>query len=69
MGIADAARGIVDVGLADRPLGPRDPAGLVFTPFAADGALGFVTLGRPRAELARLLGWIAHSAPAGRLRS
>ena len=36
-GIADAARGIVDVGMASRALLPADPAGLVFTPFAASG--------------------------------
>ena len=34
-GIADAARGIVDIGLASRPRAPTDPAGLTFTPFAA----------------------------------
>jgi phosphate transport system substrate-binding protein len=36
-GIADVARGISDIGLATRPLGPDDPAGLVFTPFARTG--------------------------------
>jgi phosphate transport system substrate-binding protein len=36
-GVADAARGIVDVGLASRPRAPTDPPGLRFTPFAASG--------------------------------
>jgi ABC-type phosphate transport system substrate-binding protein len=36
-GISDVARGISDIGLASRPLGPEDPAGLVFTPFARTG--------------------------------
>jgi phosphate transport system substrate-binding protein len=36
-GIADVARGISDIGLATRPLGPGDPGGLVFTPFARTG--------------------------------
>jgi phosphate transport system substrate-binding protein len=36
-GIADAARGIVDAGLASRELGPGDPAGLRFTPIALSG--------------------------------
>jgi phosphate transport system substrate-binding protein len=36
-GIADVARGISDIGLATRPLGPDDPAGLVFTPYARTG--------------------------------
>jgi phosphate transport system substrate-binding protein len=36
-GVADAARGIVDVGLASRPRAPTDPPGLAFTPFAASG--------------------------------
>lgn len=36
-GISDVARGISDIGLATRPLGPDDPAGLVFTPFARTG--------------------------------
>jgi phosphate transport system substrate-binding protein len=36
-GIADVARGISDIGLATRPLGPGDPDGLVFTPYARTG--------------------------------
>jgi phosphate transport system substrate-binding protein len=36
-GIADAARGIVEVGLASRDLGPADPAGLRFSPIALSG--------------------------------
>lgn len=36
-GMSDVARGISDIGLASRPLGPDDPAGLVFTPFARTG--------------------------------
>ena len=36
-GIADVSRGTSDIGLATRPLGPDDPAGLVFTPFARTG--------------------------------
>jgi phosphate transport system substrate-binding protein len=36
-GISDVARGISDIGLVSRPLGPGDPAGLVFTPFARTG--------------------------------
>jgi phosphate transport system substrate-binding protein len=35
--ISDAARGIVDIGLAGRALEPGDPAGLVFKPFAISG--------------------------------
>jgi phosphate transport system substrate-binding protein len=36
-GIADAARGIVDAGLASRALGVDDPPGLRFTPLALSG--------------------------------
>jgi phosphate transport system substrate-binding protein len=36
-GIADVSRGISDIGLATRPLGPDDPEGLVFTPYARTG--------------------------------
>jgi phosphate transport system substrate-binding protein len=36
-GVADAARGVVDIGLASRPKAPTDPPGLTFTPFAASG--------------------------------
>ena len=36
-GIADVARGIVDVGLASRPLEPTDPPGLRLSPIAMSG--------------------------------
>ena len=36
-GIADAARGVVDVGLASRELGEDDPAGIRFSPIAWSG--------------------------------
>jgi phosphate transport system substrate-binding protein len=36
-GIADAARDIVDIGLASRPLEPTDPPGLVLSPIAISG--------------------------------
>ena len=36
-GIADVARGIVDIGLASRPLEPTDPPGLVLSPIAISG--------------------------------
>ena len=36
-GITDAARGIVDVGLASRALAADDPPGLVFSPIALSG--------------------------------
>ena len=49
-------------GLVDRPLIVSDPAGLVFTPFAGSGTLGFVTRGAPPEDLARILRWIAQSA-------
>ena len=62
MGLADAARGIVDAGLVDRPLVQTDPPGLVFTPFANSATLGFVTRGAPPEDLARILRWIADSA-------
>ncbi len=46
MGIADAARGIVDAGLTSRAIFEADPKGLVFTQFAQrDGCL--VTSGVP----------------------
>jgi hypothetical protein len=67
MGIADAARGIVDAGLVDRPLGPSDPPGLVLTPLTP--ALAFVTRGPPREELGRVLRWIAHSVTTWKLGS
>jgi hypothetical protein len=62
MGLADAARGIVDAGLVDRALTGTDPPGLVFTPFAGSDTAGFVTRGAPPGELARVLRWIAASA-------
>jgi hypothetical protein len=62
MGIADAARGIVDAGLVDRPLTASDPPGLEFTPLADSTTLGFVTHGAPPPDLARILRWIAVSA-------
>ncbi|WP_053225752.1 S8 family serine peptidase [Solirubrobacter soli] len=62
MGLADAARGIVDAGLVDRPLTTSDPPGLVFTPFAGSSTVGFVTRGAPPEELGRILRWIAASA-------
>ena len=37
VGISDAARGIVDVGLVGRALEPGDPPGLVLTPLAFSG--------------------------------
>jgi phosphate transport system substrate-binding protein len=37
VGIADAARGIVDAGLSGRELTPADPRGLRFTPLARSG--------------------------------
>ena len=36
-GVADAARGIVDIGLASRLLEPTDPPGLVLSPIARSG--------------------------------
>ena len=61
MGIADAARGIVDVGLSDRPLRRGDPPGLRFT--AARRRRG---LRHPRRAARRswtaFLRWIADSA-------
>jgi hypothetical protein len=62
MGIADAARGIVDAGLVDRPLAASDPPGLTFTPLANSATLGFVTRGAPRPDVARVLRWLSASA-------
>ena len=62
MGIADAARGIVDAGLVDRPLTQADPPGLIFTPLAGSDTLGLVTRGAPPEDLARIVRWIAQSA-------
>jgi phosphate transport system substrate-binding protein len=36
-GVADVARGIVDIGLASRPLEPTDPPGLRLSPIAVSG--------------------------------
>ena len=52
-GIADAARGIVDVGLASRARLPTDPGGLVFTPFAASGVCLVTHASNPLPELTR----------------
>jgi phosphate transport system substrate-binding protein len=46
-GIADAARGIVDAGLASRALGPDDPRGLVLTPIALSGVCIVSNRGNP----------------------
>ena len=62
MGIADAARGIVDAGLVDRPLTASDPPGLTFTPLANSATLGIVTRGVPRPDVARVLRWLSASA-------
>ena len=60
MGIADAARGIVDGGLTSRAIFPSDPGGLVFTQFAQrDGCL--VTSGVPTQLPAE---GVASAAPA-----
>jgi hypothetical protein len=60
MGIADAARGIVDAGLTSRSIFPADPQGLVFTQFAVrDGCL--VTNGVPTQLPAE---GVASAAPA-----
>jgi len=52
-GIADAARGIVDVGLASRARLPADPGGLVFTPFAASGVCLVTNASNPLPALTR----------------
>ena len=50
-GIADAARGIVDAGLAQpRRSAPSDPRGLVVTPFALSGVCLVTNVANPRAE-------------------
>ena len=60
MGIADAARGIVDAGLTSRSIFAADPQGLVFTQFAQrDGCL--VTNGVPSQLPAE---GVASAAPA-----
>jgi phosphate transport system substrate-binding protein len=52
-GIADAARGIVDAGLASRALTPADPPSLVFTPFALSGVCLVTNVANPLAGLTR----------------
>jgi phosphate transport system substrate-binding protein len=59
-GVADAARGIVDVGLASRAPRPTDPPGVVYTPFAASGVCLVTNAANPlpglsRAQLAELV--------------
>ena len=49
-GIADAARGIVDVGLASRALEADDPPGLRFSPIARSGVCLVRTAPNPRAR-------------------
>jgi phosphate transport system substrate-binding protein len=52
-GIADVARGIVDVGLTSRPLGADDPSGLVATPFALSGICLVTNVANPLPSLTR----------------
>jgi phosphate transport system substrate-binding protein len=52
-GIADAARGIVDVGLASRELGDDDPAGLRFSPIAWSGVCLVTNRANPVPGIAR----------------
>ena len=52
-GVADAARGIVDIGLASRPRAPTDPPGLTFTPFAAGGVCLVTNAANPVPGLTR----------------
>jgi phosphate transport system substrate-binding protein len=59
-GVADAARGIVDIGLASRAPRPTDPPGVVHTPFAASGVCLVTNAANPlpglsRAQLAELV--------------
>jgi phosphate transport system substrate-binding protein len=50
-GLADAARGIVDIGLASRAIEPTDPPGLRVTPFAASGVCLVTNVSNPLAGL------------------
>ncbi len=52
-GIADAARGIVDAGLASRALDESDPRGLVLTPFALSGVCLVTNAANPVPNLTR----------------
>ena len=52
-GMSDVARGISDIGLATRPLGPDDPQGLVFTPFARTGICLVTNVANPVPGLSR----------------
>jgi phosphate transport system substrate-binding protein len=52
-GVADAARGIVDIGLASRSRAPTDPPGLTFTPFAASAVCLVTNAGNPVPGLTR----------------
>jgi phosphate transport system substrate-binding protein len=52
-GVADAARGIVDIGLASRARLPTDPPGVRFTPFAASGVCLVTNAANPLAGLTR----------------
>jgi phosphate transport system substrate-binding protein len=52
-GIADAARGIVDIGLASRARVPTDPPGVRFTPFAASGVCLVTNAANPLPGLTR----------------
>jgi phosphate transport system substrate-binding protein len=52
-GVGDAARGIVDIGLASRPRDATDPPGLTFTPFAAGGVCLVTNASNPVPGLTR----------------
>jgi phosphate transport system substrate-binding protein len=59
-GVADAARGIVDIGLASRAPRPTDPPGVLYTPFAASGVCLVTNTANPvtgitRAQLTALV--------------
>ena len=59
-GVADAARGIVDIGLASRGPRPTDPRDVTFTPFAASGVCLVTNTANPlpgltQAQLAELV--------------
>ena len=53
IGIADAARGIVDAGLSGRALTDADPPGLVFTPLAASAICLVTNAANPLPSLTR----------------